>query len=67
MKITSLKLTIEPWRVGEGWSELRAQVVVDGTVFSTTARFGDDDFESRFDLMMDEARKQIKRLVKTHK
>jgi hypothetical protein len=59
MKITRLRLTIEPWQARDTLKDLRVEVIVDGTVYTATTRFVDDDFESRFDYLMEESRQEI--------
>jgi hypothetical protein len=59
MKITRLRLTIEPWQARDTLKDLRVEVIVDGTVYTATTPFVDDDFESRFDYLMEESRQEI--------
>lgn len=46
--------------------ELRVEAIVDGTVHTAVTPFEDDDFESRFDYLMEQSRREILRLVKAH-
>lgn len=66
MKITRLRLTIEPWHVRDSMKELRVEAIVDGTKHTAVTPFEDDDFESRFDYLMEQSRREILRLVKAH-
>lgn len=66
MKITRLQLTIEPWHIRDSIKELRIEAIVDGTVHTTITPFEDDDFEPRFDYLMEQSRREIVRLVKAH-
>ena len=66
MKITRLRLTIEPWHIRDSMKELRVEAIVDGTVHTAVTPFEDDDFESRFDYLMEQSRREIVRLVKAH-
>lgn len=67
MNITRLQITIEPWSLGGPWKELRVEVASDGETHTVSTPFEEDDFESRFDYLMDQSRQEIKRLVKAHR
>jgi hypothetical protein len=65
-KISRLRITIEPVRLRDSMKELRVEAVVDGTIHTTVTLFNDDDFESSFDYLMEQSRRQIVWLVKAH-
>lgn len=64
MKLTRLRITIEPWHMQASMKELRVEAIVDGTIHTASMPFEDSDFESRFESLMDRAMSEIKRLVK---
>lgn len=45
--------------------ELRVLAIVDGTIHIVITPFEDDDFESRFDYLMEQSRREILRLIKS--
>lgn len=64
MKLTRLRITIEPWHMQDSMKELRVQVVVDGISHVVAVPLSNSDFESRFEFMMERAMQEIKKLVK---
>ena len=66
MKLTRLKVTIEPLPLRNGAHELRAKAVVDGVRQYTLSTLHEDDMESMFDRLMDQARREIVRMAKAH-
>lgn len=64
MKLTRLQITIEPWHLQNSVKELKVEAIVDGMTNTITVPFEDDDFESRFEYLMEYAMREIKKLVK---
>ncbi len=65
MKLTRVRLTIEPWHLQDDFYELRVEAIVDGVSHNYVYPFTEDEFQSRFDSIMEMAREEILRLVKT--
>lgn len=63
MIIKRLRITIEPTRELYPISQLRVEILTDGLRYETTESFDVDDFESRFDYMIEVSRREILRLV----
>lgn len=64
MKFTRLRLTIEPWRLQASMKELRIEILVDGVEHTVLTPVYDDDFESRFDYVMERVKREVLLLVK---
>jgi len=64
MKLTRLRITIEPWHIQNSMKELRVEALVDGVAHTVVVPFQEDDFESRFEFLMEHAMREIKKLVK---
>jgi len=64
MKLTRLRITIEPWHMQDSMKELRVKAVVDGISHVVSIPLVESDFESRFEFMMERAMQEIKKLVK---
>lgn len=64
MKFTRLRLTIEPWRLQASMKELRIEILVDGVEHTVLTPVYDDDFESRFDYVMEQVKREVLSLVK---
>jgi len=62
MKLNRLRITIEP--LLDSVSELRVEALVDGVAHTVSMRFRYDHFNSQFETLMEDAMKEIKRLVK---
>ena len=66
MKLSRLKVTIEPLPLQDGAHELRVEAVVDGVRHYTLSTLHEDDMESMFDRLMDQSRREIIRMAKAH-
>lgn len=64
MKFTRLRLTIEPWHLQASMKELRIEILVDGVEHTVLTPVYDDDFESRFDYVMEQVKREVLSLVK---
>lgn len=64
MKFTRLRLTIEPWHLQASMKELRIEILVDGVEHTVLTPVYDDDFESRFDYVMERVKREVLLLVK---
>jgi len=64
MKLTRLRITIEPWHLQSSMKELRVDAIIDGTTHTISIPTEADDFESRFEMMMERCMHEIKRMVK---
>lgn len=68
MRIKRLRITIEPCDsiVDTTLKTLRVETITDGVKFSDYTSYYEDDFESRFDYMINEAKRSIAKAVKEH-
>lgn len=64
MKIQRLQITIEPWGLDASLKAIRVKVSADGIVHSAIIYADHSGFVSEFDFYMNEARREILRLVK---
>lgn len=64
MKIAQLQVTITPWRIDDGYTELRVQILVDGVEHGTSEPVKTCDFESMYDMLIDRAKHRIAELIK---
>jgi hypothetical protein len=60
--VTHLRVTIEPWHL-DNMMEIRIETRVNGLLHTYMKPFYRDDFNSCFDLLMEEASRNIKQLV----
>ena len=64
-KIKFLQITITPWLpTTSEFKELRIKVVANTKVYETSKVFDENHFESMFDILMDDANREIKRMAK---
>jgi len=64
MKLTRLRITIEPWHLQNSMKELRVDALVDGVAHTISIPIETGDFESRFEMLMERCMQEIKRMVK---
>lgn len=64
LKITRLRITIEPWHADASVKEFRVEAMVGGIVYNAVVPFEENDLESRFDCLFNEARREILKLIR---
>ena len=65
--ISRLQITIAPWTFCGDMKQLHVETIVNGMRHEVAVPFEPNDFESCFDRLMEDAKREIIRLVKAHK
>lgn len=63
MKINHLSIRMEPYSFIDGAKQVRVTVVVDGRELHYDHTVKENEFESFYDWLMDEAKREIKKIV----